>query len=224
VIDAAAAAAMLGALRSTGDGGFRAAVRPEAPDSARAAGAPQGETVSTSGERAADSDAGDEQRNIDRAEQAAQTALYSNPGALGVENMGFVPVGSNGAVRGQLVWNDRADLDLRLVLPDGAGEVFFDNKRVSFNDGGALAVLDADNKGDVIDFGSDGRVENIAVNGARVPPGVYVFVVDAFNLRGLSESPFRLTVTADGGATITRVDDTLIRPRDTRSLDIVKRD
>jgi hypothetical protein len=224
VIDAAVAANLLGALRSAGDGGFRAATRPDAPDSARAAGAPKGDTVSTTGELAANADTGDDQREIDRAEQAAQTALYSNPGNLGIENMGFVPVGSNGAVRGQLVWGDRADLDLRLVLPDGAGEVFFNEKRVTFNDGGATAVLDVDNKGDVIDFGSSGRVENIAVNGARVPPGVYVFVVDAFSLKGLPESRFQLTVSADGGATVTRIGDALRAPREQRALDIVKRD
>ncbi|MDQ3625506.1 MAG: FecR family protein, partial [Verrucomicrobiota bacterium] len=59
----------------------------------------------------------------------------SRPGG---EEGGFVDVGGTGVIRGQLVWNTSADLDLHLILPDNQ-EVFFANQRVTFNNGRATA-------------------------------------------------------------------------------------
>ena len=59
---------------------------------------------------------------------------------------GFLPVGSTGIIRAQLIWNTSADLDLYLTLPNGQ-VVSFGNVAVTFNNGRALARLDHDNLG-----------------------------------------------------------------------------
>ena len=59
---------------------------------------------------------------------------------------GFLDIGSNGIIRGQLIWNTSADLDLYLTLPTGQ-VVSFGNVSVTFNNGRARAMLDRDNRG-----------------------------------------------------------------------------
>jgi FecR-like protein len=111
------------------------------------------------------------------------------------QNPGFLPVGSNGLIRGQLIWNTSADLDLRLTLPDGQ-EVSFRNVSVTFNNGRAIAMLDHDNLGNTIDVQPNIRVENIVVNGIPLS-GLYSFIVNNFNTPNGTDS-FTLRVFYNG--------------------------
>jgi hypothetical protein len=92
---------------------------------------------------------------------------------------GFLDIGSNGIIRGQLIWNTSADLDLYLTLPTGQ-VVSFGNVAVTFNNGRARAVLDGDNLGNRIDVRPTTRVENIAINGIPLS-GLYTFIVNNFS-------------------------------------------
>lgn len=143
--------------------------------------------------------------------EVAQGAVFSDAARLDdlTGTAGFVDIGGDGLVRGQLTWADSSDLDLHLILPGGAGEVFFANRSITFNNGGATATLDADNLGGIINVAPDLRVENIVVSGEDIPAGTYVFFVDAFSLRSGDGSAFTLTVTGDGGATTDRLDGVL---------------
>ena len=108
---------------------------------------------------------------------------------------GFLPVGSTGVIRAQLVWNTSADLDLYLTLPTGQ-VVSFGNVAVSFNNGRAIARLDQDNIGNRIDFQPNLRVENISVNGIPLG-GLYTFIVNNFNASNGADS-FTLRVFYNG--------------------------
>lgn len=92
---------------------------------------------------------------------------------------GFLPVGSSGIIRAQLIWNTSADLDLFLTLPNGQ-VVSFNNVSVTFNGGRAIAMLDHDNLGNTIDVPPRTRVENIVINGIPLS-GLYNFIVNNFN-------------------------------------------
>ena len=108
---------------------------------------------------------------------------------------GFVDVGGDGVIRGQLIWMSTADLDLHLILPDNT-EVFYANPNVTFNAGRATAILDHDNRGGIIDADPNLRVENIAING--VPGGGnYVFFANSFFTPNGSDS-FTLHVSGSG--------------------------
>lgn len=108
---------------------------------------------------------------------------------------GFLPVGSTGVIRAQLIWNTTADLDLYLTLPSGQ-VVSFSNVSVTFNNGNAIAKLDHDNLGNTIDFPPSIRVENIVVNGIPLA-GLYSFVVNNFDSPNGSDS-FTLRVLYNG--------------------------
>jgi FecR protein len=108
---------------------------------------------------------------------------------------GFLPVGSTGIIRAQLIWNTSADLDLYLTLPNGQ-VVSFGNVSVTFNSGRAVAMLDHDNRGATIDVPPNIRVENIAVNGVPLA-GLYSFIVNNFNTSNASDS-FTLRVFYNG--------------------------
>jgi hypothetical protein len=108
---------------------------------------------------------------------------------------GFLPVGSTGIIRAQLVWNTSADLDLYLTLPTGQ-VVSFGNVAVTFNNGRARAILDQDNLGTRIDLPPTTRVENIAVNGIPLG-GLYSFFVNNFNASNGSDA-FTLRVFYNG--------------------------
>jgi hypothetical protein len=108
---------------------------------------------------------------------------------------GFLPVGSTGVIRAQLVWNTDADLDLYLVLPNGQ-VVSFSNVSVTFNNGRATAALDHDNLGNTIDVPPTTRVENIAVNGIPLS-GLYQFIVRNFSSENATDA-YTLTVFYNG--------------------------
>jgi hypothetical protein len=108
---------------------------------------------------------------------------------------GFIPVGSTGVIRGQLVWDTSADLDLHLKLPDGQ-EVFYANPSVTFNNGRGTARLDHDNLGGIIDAPPAHRVENIAINGI-ISNGTYTFFVNLFSSSNPSDA-FTLKVLYNG--------------------------
>ena len=129
-------------------------------------------------------------------EQLGTTRSTTTPGGTGgTPGGGFVPVGGTGVIRGQLVWDTSADLDLHLTLPDQQ-EVFYANRSVTFNGGRATATLDHDNLGGTIDAPPSHRVENIAVNGAPAP-GSYTFLVNSFSTSNTSD-PFSLRVSFNG--------------------------
>jgi hypothetical protein len=111
------------------------------------------------------------------------------------QNPGFLPVGSTGLIRGQLIWNTSADLDLFLTLPNGQ-VVSFRSVSVTFNNGRAIAMLDHDNLGNTIDVPPNIRVENIVVNGIPLA-GLYSFVVNNFNTPNGTDS-FTLRVFYNG--------------------------
>ena len=108
---------------------------------------------------------------------------------------GFLPVGSTGVIRAQLIWNTSADLDLYLTLPNGQ-VVSFGNVSVTFNNGRAIAMLDHDNLGNTIDVPPNIRVENIVVNGIPLA-GLYSFIVNNFNSPNGTDS-FTLRVFYNG--------------------------
>jgi hypothetical protein len=108
---------------------------------------------------------------------------------------GFLPVGSTGIIRAQLIWNTAADLDLYLTLPNGQ-VVSFGNVSVTFNAGRAVAMLDHDNRGATIDVPPNIRVENIVVNGIPLA-GLYSLIVNNFNTPNGADS-FTLRVFYNG--------------------------
>jgi hypothetical protein len=108
---------------------------------------------------------------------------------------GFVNVGGTGVIRGQLIWDTSADLDLHLTLPDQQ-QVYYANRSVTFNGGKATATLDHDNLGGTIDAAPNHRVENIAVNGVPAS-GTYSFFVNSFSTPNPSD-PFSLRVSFNG--------------------------
>jgi hypothetical protein len=108
---------------------------------------------------------------------------------------GFLPVGSTGVIRAQLIWNTAADLDLYLTLPNGQ-VISFGNVAVTFNNGQATARLDRDNRGNRIDLPPNTRVENIVVNGIPLG-GLYTFIVNNFNSPNASDF-FTLRVFYNG--------------------------
>ncbi len=109
---------------------------------------------------------------------------------------GFFNVGGTGILRGQLVWNTSADLDLHLILPDKQ-EVFFGNPTVIFNSRRATAMLDHDNLGGTIDVPPGTRIENITVNGVPLA-GTYSFFVKSFTGSSSGSDPFTLRVSVGG--------------------------
>ena len=111
------------------------------------------------------------------------------------QNPGFLNIGSTGLIRGQLIWNSSADLDLHLFLPNGQ-EVSFRSVSVTFNNGRAIAMLDHDNLGNRIDVPPTIRVENIVVNGVPLA-GLYSFIVNNFNTGNRTDS-FTLRVFYNG--------------------------
>ncbi len=108
---------------------------------------------------------------------------------------GFIPVGGDGIIRGQLIWTSTADLDLHLILPNNQ-EVFFANPTVTFNRGQATAALDHDNLGGTIDQPPATRVENIAINGT-LSAGTYTFFGHSFFTPNGTDS-FTLIVSGPG--------------------------
>lgn len=195
---------------SPGDGGAPAA-RPRgsagglAEANSLAPGAVDAAPVSTSGLFLEEARSVDSPLDASFVQANVQSVFFADAGFLDVmtPGTGFVNIGGDGVVQGQLLWNDSSDLDLHLILPGGAGEVSFSRRTITFNDGGAVAMLDQDNLGGIIDVPPDTRVENIIVNGDDIPAGDYLFFVDAFTIRGENgRTAFTLNTTGDGGETI----------------------
>jgi len=121
---------------------------------------------------------------------------------LSTSPVGFVNVGGVGVVRGQLLWQTTADMDLHMLPPGCAAagcstEVYFGRTSVALP-GGTIASLDADNLGGVINVPPNTRVENIQVTGTSVPTGTYTFFVVRFS--GVATSS-TLVVTGDSNLT-----------------------
>ncbi|HYM72109.1 MAG TPA: FecR domain-containing protein [Stellaceae bacterium] len=110
-------------------------------------------------------------------------------------------IGGLGLVQGQLAWRTNADLDLHLILPGTAGEVFFAQTSITFNNGGATAALDRDNVGQTINVPPNTRLENIGVVGRNIPAGTYSFFAFNFNDPNGSTA-YTLTGTGNGGRSV----------------------
>jgi hypothetical protein len=205
VMSASEAAGLMAGFTSAGDGGDRGRGATQPPGAAMAAGAPRASIVSTLGETPPSALPQSDVIAGRVVEVETQGTLFSDPAAVVADTVRFVDVGSAGELRGQLQWRDTADLDLRLVVPESAVPAF-SGREVSLDTpllglvGGAVARLDADAQGAVPTLPPDLRVENIAVTDGPVPPGVYVFFVDA-SVLPTEGSSYRLNVSADGGRT-----------------------
>ncbi len=110
-----------------------------------------------------------------------------------------VGVGGDGDIRAQLSWQNQSDLDLHMTQPDHGVHVYYNNRTVTFNNGGATAQLDHDNLGGRIDVGPDKRVENIVVTGENIPHGQYNFYVN--NFRG-GHSPYEIVIKGNNDGRI----------------------
>lgn len=205
-------AATSGAFGTPGNGGAGAPGQGAAASGVTAANslAPGGATrgpVSTTGLFTESAFAEENVLNVTAVQDAANNAFFTDPTNFDdlLDDMDFIDVGGSGEIRGQLVWRDSSDLDLHLILPDGAGEVAFFNPTIVFNEGGATATLDADNLGGVVNVEPDLRVENIVVTGEDIPAGTYVFFADGFSINNPDGTNFELTATGDGGATSRRI-------------------
>ena len=133
----------------------------------------------------------------------------------GTDNGGFVDIGGTGVIRGQLIWNTSADLDLHLILADNQ-RVFFANPRVTFNNGRATAELDIDNLGNDINVPPTTRVENIVVNGTPLD-GLYTFFVNNFNS---SNGADQFTLRVSGGGTTQMLTGTLSDGQNSQNVTI----
>lgn len=149
-------------------------------------------------------------------EQRLQTLPTSGLGS----GSGFVNVGANGIIRGQLVWNVDVDLDLHLTLPGGAGTVYYANPSVTFNNGAATANLDADNQGGVVNVGPNERVENIVISGTP-SSGAYNFFPVYF--AGSQPASYTLTTTGNNGATTQVTTGTLSSPGQQGASNVITR-
>ena len=122
----------------------------------------------------------------------------TNPGS------GFVNLGGNGIIHGQLIWTANVDLDLHLVLPGSQGEVYYGDKTIQFNGNTATAQLDVDDTGAPNAPGNE-HVENISVSG-NPSSGAYDFYAHYYG-NGYSgytgPVSYTLTTTGNGGATTT---------------------
>jgi hypothetical protein len=87
-----------------------------------------------------------------------------------------------------LAWDDRDDLDLHVVCPDGA-DIGFHSRSAC---GG---TLDVDANGEVGQL-TDTPVENVYFTDP--PPGLYRVVVDPYDMRARAATPFRVTIRRDG--------------------------
>ena len=87
-----------------------------------------------------------------------------------------------------LAWEDRNDLDLHVLCPDG-GELSYNSRQAC---GGEL---DVDANGDARTAGAS-PVENVYFQ--EPGPGTYRVVVDPYAMRVAVDSPFRITIRREG--------------------------
>jgi hypothetical protein len=153
-------------------------------------------------------------------------------GGLVNNNQANNTVGATGVLRGQLSWQTPADLDIRLLLPDGVGpyvgsnfesfllknplftdtpnrHVWAGQKTVDFSNGqAAKAALDVDVRDGVANGPNGQRIENIYLSG-NIPTGTYQFAVENYDNshyhRNNPDAPatqFNLAVTLSGAGYI----------------------
>ncbi|MBL8389360.1 MAG: DNA/RNA non-specific endonuclease [Hydrogenophaga sp.] len=152
-------------------------------------------------------------------------------GGLVNNNQANNAVGATGVLRGQLSWQTPADLDIRLLLPDGIGpyvgsnfesfllknplftdtpdrHVWAGQKTVDFSNGQAKAALDVDVRDGVANGPNGQRIENIYLSG-NIPTGTYQFAVENYDNshyhRNNPDAPatqFNLSVTLSGAGYI----------------------
>ncbi|WP_374413575.1 putative toxin [Hydrogenophaga sp.] len=152
-------------------------------------------------------------------------------GGLVNNNQANNAVGATGVLRGQLSWQTPADLDIRLLLPDGVGpyvgsnfesfllknplftdtpdrHVWAGQKTVDFSNGQAKAALDVDVRDGVANGPNGQRIENIYLSG-NIPTGTYQFAVENYDNshyhRNNPDAPatqFNLAVTLKGAGYI----------------------
>ncbi len=96
--------------------------------------------------------------------------------------------GKAGKLQIILAWEDRNDLDLKVICP-GGGQINYSTKQ---NCGGSL---DVDANGDT-NTSNATPVENVYFN--EPPPGRYVVIVDAYAMRVATQSAYRVTIRRDG--------------------------
>ena len=118
--------------------------------------------------------------------QALQAAVPPSLDAERAQRQGA----QSGKLQIILAWDDRNDLDLHVVCPDGV-DINFIRRRAC---GGAL---DVDANGDMHQLTST-PVENVYFT--EPPPGRYRIVVDPYGMRERGASPFRVTIRRDGQA------------------------
>ena len=87
-----------------------------------------------------------------------------------------------------LAWDDRNDLDLQIICPDGSGINYIRRRACG-------GTLDVDANGDVNTL-TDTPVENIYFEDPQ--PGAYRIIVDPYGMRVRTGTPFRLTIRRDG--------------------------
>ena len=87
-----------------------------------------------------------------------------------------------------LAWDDRNDLDLRIVCPDGTDINFIRRNACG-------GTLDVDANGDMNSL-TDTPVENVFF--ADPQPGAYRIIVDPYGMRVRPNTPFRVTIRRDG--------------------------
>ncbi len=121
-----------------------------------------------------------------QAPQAAPPVAPPSQDAARAERQG----GQAGKLQVILAWDDRNDLDLHVVCPDGV-DINFIRRRAC---GG---TLDVDANGDMHQL-TAAPVENVYFTEPQ--PGRYRVVVDPYGMRERVASPFRVTIRRDGQA------------------------
>jgi hypothetical protein len=87
-----------------------------------------------------------------------------------------------------LAWNDRNDLDLHVICPDGK-EIYFNNRSSC----GGVLDIDANAR---TEEATDTPVEN--ATWASPPPGHYKIMIDPYKMRAARQSRFRVTIRQEG--------------------------
>jgi hypothetical protein len=116
--------------------------------------------------------------------QTAQAAALPSQDAERAQRQGA----QGGKLQVILAWDDRNDLDLHVVCPDGVDINFIRRQACG-------GTLDVDANGDVHHL-TPTPVENVFFD--QPQPGRYRVVVDPYGMRERAASPFRVTIRRDG--------------------------
>jgi hypothetical protein len=125
--------------------------------------------------------------------EAGRRRLMCPPGGTGSASGDQGRAQRQGALGGKLQiilgWDDRNDLDLRVVCPDGV-DIDFEHRQAC---GGTLDVDANGERGTTL---TSSPVENVYF--IDPPPGNYRIIVDPYGMRERDASPFRVTIRRDG--------------------------